>query len=306
MRKISDLRVVATSLAVSVSDVVLNLVIAIITGSTVMLSQALQGMSDLITGFVLFIGVRRSRRKASQRYQFGYGREVFFWVLIAGIVMFLGTGSASVYFGVNQVINPTSIEHVPIAFAMLIFGFITNAYAFSLSFKRLQELHHHFNIWHQLFRSSVVETKATFLIDFLGTLATLLGFTALTVFLATGNPQFDGIGSIVIGISMMTGAVLLIRDVRDLIVGKAVEPEIAQRIIGAAQSVTGVSSVLDLRTMYLGSAKILVILEVHIHNNFTTDEIEKIVDNVKEVVSENVPEVHHIQVEIETPDHELN
>ena len=105
---------------------------------------------------------------------------------------------------------------------------------------------------------------------------------------------------------MMTGAVLLIRDVRDLIVGKAVEPEIAQRIIGAAQSVTGVSSVLDLRTMYLGSAKILVILEVHIHNNFTTDEIEKIVDNVKEVVSENVPEVHHIQVEIETPDHELN
>ena len=127
MRKISDLRVVATSLAVSVSDVVLNLVIAIITGSTVMLSQALQGMSDLITGFVLFIGVRRSRRKASQRYQFGYGREVFFWVLIAGIVMFLGTGSASVYFGVNQVINPTSIEHVPIAFAMLIFGFITNA-----------------------------------------------------------------------------------------------------------------------------------------------------------------------------------
>lgn len=305
MSKISDLRVVATSFLVSVSDVILNFVVAFFTGSTVMLSQGLQGLSDLITGGILFVGVKRSKRKADQLYHFGYGREVFFWVLMAGILMFLGTGGLSVYFGWQQFTNPNPVENIWLAFAMLTFGLCTNGYAFSLSLRRLHKLRPGVNWWHQLLSSSVVETKATFLIDLLGASAALLGLVALATYVITGNPSFDGLGSLAIGVSMMLVASLLIRDVRDLIIGKAVEPEVIERIIGAAQSVHSVKSVLDIRTMYLGSEKILVILEVHVLDGLETDEIEMIVDNVKEVVQENVPEAHHIQVEVETPDHEL-
>ncbi len=224
---------------------------------------------------------------------------------MAGILMFLGAGGMSVYFGLQQIIDPTPIANIWLALAMLTFGFCTNAYAFSLSLRRLRRLHPGVGWLQQLLRSSIVETKATFLIDFLGTTATVLGLIALSLYLLTGNAVFDGVGSVVIGLSMMFLAALLIRDARDLIVGRAIEPQITQRIIGAAQSVHGVQSILDLRTMYLGSAKILVILEVHMHDGLDTDQLEKIIDNVKEVVKENVPEVHHIQVEIETPEHEL-
>lgn len=271
-----------------------------------MLTQGLQGLSDLVTGGILFVGVKRSRRKADEQYHFGYGREVFFWVLMAGIIMFLGTGSMSVYFGWQQFTDPTPLTNIWLALGMLIFGFCTNGYAFSLSVRRLRRLHHNYSWWHQLLRSSVVETKAAFLTDFLGTTAALFGFVAIGLYVLTGNPMFDGLGSMIIGLSMMCIAFLLVRDVRDLIVGRAVEPEITERIIGATQSVKGVTSVLDLRTMYLGSAKILVILEVHMHDRLNTDQIEMITDNVKAVVQENVPEVHHIQVEVETPDHELH
>lgn len=82
----------------------LNAVVAALTGSTVMLSQALQGLSDLIAGIILYVGVRRSKRQHDERFQLGYGREIFFWVLIAGIVMFAGTGAASVYFGYRQIV----------------------------------------------------------------------------------------------------------------------------------------------------------------------------------------------------------
>lgn len=303
-RKISDLRVVATSFLVSIADVVLNFAVALLTGSTVMLAQGLQGLSDLITGSILFIGVKRSGKRADQRYNFGYGREVFFWVLLAGILMFLGTGGLSVYFGWQQLLDPTPVANVWLALVMLTIGFSSNAYAFSLSVRRLHRLHPGANWWHELVHSSIVETKATFLIDFLGTTAAFFGFVALATYAATGNPVFDGLGSIIIGLSMMSVALLLILDVRDLIVGRAVEGETTQRIIGAAQSVAGVSDVLDIRTMYLGSAKILVLLEVHMHDDLRTDQIEKIIDCVKTVVQENVPEVHHIQVEVETPDGE--
>lgn len=305
MSKISDIRVVGTSVLVSVSDVGLNALVAFLTGSTVMLSQALQGMSDLITGVILFFGVRSSKRKPDQRYQFGYGREVFFWVLIAGIMMFLGTGGLSLFFGIQQFLNPDPVENLPVAFIMLVFGFSTNAYAFSLSVRRLYEASAGGRKWwREILRSSIVETKATLLIDFLGTLASVLGLTALGVYVLTGNASFDGIGSIAIGLSMMLGASVLIRDVRDLIVGRSVEPQVAEDIMIAARSIPGVEEVLDLRTMYLGSAKLLVILEVHMQDNLHTGQIEKIVDKVKATIKEEVPLVHHIQVEVETPEDE--
>jgi cation diffusion facilitator family transporter len=303
-KKISDLRVVTTSALVSVSDVVLNITIAIITGSTVMLSQALQGLSDLVTGSILFFGVKRSRRGADVRFQFGYGREVFFWVLVAGIIMFVGTGGASLYLGYRQFTNPSQIENIWIALTMLVVGFSTNFYSFRLSFNRLKQRSGRDGMVKHFINSSIVETKATFIIDFLGTTAAVFGFVALTLFVTTGNAQFDGLGSMVIGLSMMIGAILLMRDVRDLIVGKAVDGETSREIIKAAMSVDGVNSVLDLRTMYLGSERLLVILEVHIEDHRNTDEIEKITDEIKQIVSSLVPIVEHIQVEIETPDDE--
>lgn len=219
--------------------------------------------------------------------------------------MFIGTGGLSFYFGWQQFTNPQPIENIGLAFAMLTIGITANAYALSLSVHRLKYLYKGFSWWHQLRHSSAAETKATFLIDVLGTSSAIFGFLALVVFVLTNNPQFDGLGSMVIGLSMMGMSMLLLRDVRDFIVGRAVEPHIAERIIGAAQSVKGVQDILDLRTMYLGSSSILVILEVHLHDGLETNEIEAITDNVKEVVQENIPEVHHIQVEIETPDNEL-
>lgn len=304
MSKVSDVRVVLTSFVVSIFDVALNLLVALVTGSTVMLSQALQGLSDLITGGILFMGVKRSKRQSDNKFQFGYGREIFFWVLIAGIVMFGGTGLASVLLGYNQIVKPEEIENIWLAIAMLVVGFSTNFYAFRLSLVRLKQHSRSGSLWRHLISSSIVETKATFIIDFLGTLAAVIGFVSLVISLITGNEQFDGLGSIAIGLAMMVGAILLMKDVRDLIVGKSVDKDTSRRIIRAATSIDGVNKVLDLRTMYLGSEKPLVILEVHIQDDLDTDTIEKITDIIKTKVQRLVPIAQHIQIEIETPDNE--
>lgn len=307
MAKLSDVRVVATSALVSVSDVVLNLVVAIFTGSTVMLSQALQGLSDLVTSGMLYVGVRRSRRKADERFQFGYGRELFFWVLLASIIMFVGTGGMSLYFGWQQVVGPSSVDRVWLALGMLVFGLSTNFYAFRLSFLRMKaEGRKRGRTWWQHFRhSSIVETKATFTIDFLGTTAAVFGLVALLLYVMTGDARFDGLGSMVIGLSMMGAAFFLMLDIRDLIVGKSVDEKTLATITRAALSIDGVQSVLDLRTMYLGSSKLFVVIEVHLQDHFTTDEIERIVDEIKHKISRRVGIVKHVQVEIETPDEEL-
>lgn len=307
MANLSDIRVVATSALVSVSDVVLNLTVALLTGSVVMLSQALQGLSDLVTGGMLYVGVKRSAREADERFQFGYGRELFFWVLIASIIMFVGTGGMSLYFGWQQITGPSSVDHVWLALGMLFVGFCSNFYAFRLSFQRMkQEGRKRGRNWRQQFiHSSIIETKATFTIDFLGTSAALLGLAALLLYVATGDARFDGIGSIVIGLGMMAAAFFLILDIRGLIIGKSVDERTLATITRAALSVEHVRSVLDLRTMYLGSSKLFVVIEVHLHDKLTTDQIEHIIDEIKQRVTRRVPIVKHVQVELETPDEEI-
>lgn len=303
VNKLTDARVVATSALVSVSDVVLNLVVAFFTGSTVMFSQALQGTSDLVTGTLLFIGVKRSQRKADKRFPFGYGREIFFWVLVASMVMFTGTGATSLILGYRQAIDPDPIEHLWLALGMLTFGALSNGYALSLSIKRMhqQGVARGERWWRHLLHSSLIETKATFTIDVLGTAAALVGLLALGVYSATGFTALDGIGSIVIGLAMMGSAVLLMRDLRDLIVGRGVDAPTRAALRTSALEVPGVSAVLDLLTMYVGSSKLFVVMELHLRDGLTTDEIEQITDDVKDHVRRTNPLVHHIQIEVETP-----
>ncbi|WP_120005010.1 cation diffusion facilitator family transporter [Nesterenkonia muleiensis] len=305
-KRLSDTRVVLTSTVVSVFDVSFNALVAIVTGSTVMLSQALQGLSDMMTGIVLFVGVKRSKRRPDPQFQFGYGREVFFWAMIAGIIMFGGTGLASVYFGYQQFTRPEPVDNVWLAFLVLAFGFCTNAYALSLSFRRLRQGGGTEGWLRRLRRSSLIETKATFLLDSIGTTATGIGIIALLLFALTGDSRLDGAGGLAIGMTMMFAAILLILDVRGLIVGRGAGQTTSKRIIDVAESVTNVRSVLDLRTMYLGSDKLLVILEVHLEDGLDTDTIEELIDTIKRTVTIAVPSVHRIQVEVETPDEELS
>ncbi len=300
--RLSDKKVVTTSLLVSLSDITLNLIVAVMTGSVVMLTQSLQGLSDGLTAVILLVGVNKSARAGDKSHPFGYGREIFFWVLIAGIFMFLGTGILSIVLGYRQLIAPTGIDNVWLAFVMLTFGLVTNFYSFSRSIKRMNQTLGTEHWWKRFMHSGMVETKATFLVDALGTTTAILGLIALSAYVFTGNLRFDGIGGMVVGAAMMTGSLFLIRDVKGLIVGRAVSDSVASDITNSALGVKGVNAVLDLRTMYVGSSKLLVILEVHLNDRLTTDEIEVITDTVKAAVHQDVPNVHRVQVEIETPD----
>lgn len=50
----------------------------------------------------------------------------------------------------------------------------------------------------------------------------------------------------------------------------------------------------------LDSERLLVNIDVHLKQNLTTREIEGLMDKIKQDIRKEVPEVKHIQVELET------
>ncbi len=298
---VSAKRAVVTSFLVSVGDIFINVVAAILTGSAVVLAQALQGFADLTSAGFLLIGVKSAERKPTEKHPLGFGRELFFWVLLAGVFMFTVTGGLAIFIGIGRILSPTDIDNIPVALGVVIFGLVTNFYSFMVSAKRIRGSMSASFWWRKLRKSSMIETKTTLLVDFLGSLAALLAFVSMIIYIITDNSFFDGLGSILIGLLTMAGALLLIMDLRGLIIGRTPPDTLIKEIRQSILKNRNLNDVLDLDVITIGSGKQLVIAEVHFKDNLDTDKIEMETDKIKDQVMKDVDSVARIQVEAETP-----
>ncbi len=299
-QRISSKKVILTSFLVDLSDLLLNFFIALISGSVVMLTQVFEAVSDLISSGFLLIGFYRSQQKEDRTHPFGYGREIYFWSLLAALIMFGLTSTLSFYFGWQRFIHPEEVKDINIAITVLLITFITNGYAFLLSFFRLLKRRPVGKILRIFFRSSLVETKTTFILDLMGTLASLLGGLSLLIYVLTGDRRFDGLGAMIIGTVLAIFSFFLVLGIRDLLIGKSASEETELKIKKATMEIDEVEDILDLKTLHIGSEKLLVNLFVHMNAHLNAKQIETLTDKIKDKIQTEVPSAKYIQVELDT------
>lgn len=295
-------KVVFISFIIDVLDIALNLVIAIFSGSIVMLTQVLDGISDVISSGLLLIGIKRSVQKPNRAHPFGYGREMYFWALLAALVMFAVTATLSFFLGYQRFVNPQPLKGTLAALLVLLVTILTNGYAFYLSYTRLLQGRSVKKVISAFYGSSLIETKTTFILDLMGTLSSVFGIVSLGIYFITGNDRWDGIGAMTIGVILAVLAFILLVGIWDLLVGKSASPYMHTKIKNAALNIPEVKDVLGIKTLYMGPNKLLVHLDVHMKSSLTTRELEKLMDKIKANIRYEVPEVKNIQVELETPD----
>src|SRR5918999_426893 len=301
-KKISERRVLVTTFFVDLLDVALNLSVAILTGSVVMLSEFFQGLADLTAAAFLLVGYKRSRKKADERHPFGYGKEIYFWTLISAVVMMTFTATASFYVGLIRFLNPQEITHIGYGYGTLLITLVTNGYALSLSSRRLLKNKPLKQLPWVFLKSNVVTTKNALVLDLMGTTAASCGLVSLLLYQLVGEKRFDGVGAMVIGVTHAILAFVLIIGIKGLLVGERAAPEIEEKITKAALGVPQVKEVLHLRTMQIGSDKLLVNIDVNVQDRLTTDELEALIDKIKTRIQEKVSSIRYVQVELETPE----
>ena len=303
--KISILRVALTSFVVDISDVGLNLLVAMLTGSVVVVTQVIAGLADMTASGLTVVGVVRSKKPADKKHPFGYGREVYFWALLAGLFMFMISAVASFWFSWNRFVNPHIVNNLWMAAVVTLVGVVTNGYALTLAVRRLLKHREFSKLAYVFLNSSLIETKTALVMDLTGTLSSALGLVALWLYSFTGEPRYDALGGMAIASLMAILAFALLLNVRELIIGRSTSGENEERIMKAVLEVAGVIKIVDLRTLIIGSEKLMAHVEVHVEDGLTTDEIERLIDKIQKHVSEKVESVKLVQVEIETPDEEI-
>lgn len=301
VKKPSVERVVFISFLVDISDLLINVFIAILSGSVVMFAQALQGGSDLASSTLLLIGVHRSKRVTDKTYPFGNGRELYFWNMMAAMVMLGVTATLSIVFGYRRFLHPEPIDSIEISLAVLILALFTNSYSFYLSAVRLLKGHKINSYFRILKNSPFIETKTVFIQDLMGAIASAIGIIALTFYIVTDDMRFDGLGAVVIGVALAFLSIFLLDGIRQMIVGRSASEQIEKKIRHATLSLAEVEEIVDLKTMYVGAGKLLVNIEVQLVDKLTTTQIENLIDTIESNIRKDVPSAAHIQVELESP-----
>lgn len=296
MKRISSDKAVWTSFLVDFGDIILNVVVMVVTGSVVMLAEAFEGLSDLVASGLLLIGLGIARQRPNKKHPFGYGKALFFWTLISAIVILVFGASLSIFFGVQRFLHPEEVEKIVWAFAALSISIITNGYALSLSSRRLLGKEKFTKLFRIFLATTHVETKNTFILDFTGTFSAIMGLISLSLYQLVGIQYFDALGAILIGILAAASSLLLIWGVKDYLIGKTASEDIEQSIKQAALKIDEVDSIISLDTMYLGSEKLLVHLDIHLRKSVNNDSGE-IVEKIKQSVQKTVPIVYSIQIE---------
>jgi cation diffusion facilitator family transporter len=301
MKAVTTKKVLLTSFFVDALDVVINIAIAAITGSAVMLAEALQGLADLTSVGMLLIGFRSSKKRSNTQHPFGYGKEQYFWALIAVFVIIGVTSTLSFYSGLQRWLNPDKVEYIAVAYIALITSVFSNGYAFMISLAKLQGNKSLRKLPREFMESSDVAIRTTLALDGAGTLAAIFGLAALLTYGLTDNSQFDGLGAMAIGVLLLFLALVLLSTTKSLVTGKSASSKVKKQITKATMQIPQVNSVLGLRTMIMGPENLLINVKVHLKDDLSTDEVEKVIDEIKESIRKIIEGRSHISVEPETP-----
>ena len=295
-------KVVTVSFLVDVSDVLINLFVAIVSGSVVMFSQALQGGADLLASGLLIFGVKKSKKAPDRKHPFGYGREIYFWTFLSALATFVITAGASFYLGLNRFSNPQPLQNVNLAILVLMISIFTNGYAMSLGFRRLLGKKVYKNILQIFIHSAFIATKTAFILDLMGTLASILGLVSILLYKTSGNQKLDGLGAMLIGVTLAVLAVYILKSAKDLLVGQSASPEVEDKIKSTVEALVEVKKVLGLRTLQIDTGTLLVDIEVNLQDDLTTDSIEILIDRIQADIRKQVPEAKEVKIELETPE----
>ena len=269
----------------------------LITRSSSMLAESIHSVADTANQGLLWMGGVRSRREADEMFQFGYGRERYFWSFIVSLVLFTLGAVFATYEGINKLLHPHEIESAWVAIGILLLGIVLEGWSFRTAVEESKPLKGD-RSWWQFVRTSRVPELPVVLMEDLGALTGLvLALGAITLSVTTGNPRWDGVGTVLIGALLAVIAVILAIEMKGLLIGEGAGPEEFAKIRSAIDETPHVDHVIHLRTQYLGPDALLVAAKLAFDQSLDVAGLADVVDDVERRIREKVPHASPIYVE---------
>jgi cation diffusion facilitator family transporter len=227
-------------------------VAAYITGSGAMLAEAVHSVADAGNQLLLILGLRQTRRDPTTEHPLGFGKSIYFWSFLVAVILFTVGGMFSIYEGIHKLQHPEPISYVNIAVGVLVFAIIAEGISLWGCMVEVNKERHGRSIA-QWFRQS--RTSALIVVfgeDVAALLGLIFALVAIVASAITGNPFWDALGTISIGVLLIVIAIFIAIEVKDLLIGQSVDPHKLKELEEFLSQRHEIAEVYNLLTMQFG------------------------------------------------------
>jgi len=279
---------------------VLKFIAAAVTGSTAMLAEGFHSVADSGNQLFLLRGAAASRFQASVRFPFGRGKEAYFWAFMVAVFLFVGGGVVAFMEGLDRIRHPHLAE-VDLTFNLIVLGvagFFEIFVAFRPALREFNRARGSRGVWRTIRESKDPTLIVVLFEDSVAVLGLTVAAGGLLLAEATGDPVWDGVASLVIGVLLAVTAWILAVETKGLLVGESASRSVRASIRTAALSVPEVESVERLLTMHLGPDDLLVNMDLTVEEGLTAADVERITQAVEGEIARLVPGVTKVFIEV--------
>ena len=290
-------KAIVTAMAANAGIAVAKFVAYLVTGSASMLAESIHSVADTSNQGLLLLGGKRAQKVADDKHQFGYGRERYFWAFVVAMVLFALGGLFSIYEGIEKIRHPHELESLGWAVGVLIFAIGAEGFALRTAVKESLKVKGD-RSWTDFIRRSRSPELPVVLLEDMGAITGLI-FALVGVGLAsiTGDPIWDGIGTLAIGILLVIISIVLTIEMKSLLIGEAATREHIATMNRVTENAPEVTRVIDLKTQHIGPEELLIAGKIEFTRGLTNSQIADAIDGVESALRDAIPLTLQIYLE---------
>jgi len=225
---------------------------ALLTGSGAMLAEAIHSVADAGNQLLLILGLRQTKREPTEDHPLGFGKSIYFWSFLVAVILFSVGGMFSVYEGMHKLQHPEPLSFPWVAIGVLVFAIVAESISLWGCMREVNKERYGRSIF-QWFRHS---RSSALIVVFGEDVAALLGLVfallAIAATFITGNPLWDALGTISIGVLLIVVAVFVAVEVKDLLIGQSVDPATLEDMRAFLESRPEIRELFNMLTMQFG------------------------------------------------------
>jgi cation diffusion facilitator family transporter len=268
-------------------------VAAVLTGSASIVAEAAHSWADTGNEVFLLVAERRAARPADEGHPLGHGREAYVWSMFAAFGLFTVGAVVSIAHGIQQLTATEGESDYLVGYIVLAVAFVFEGISFFQALRQTRGAASvvDLNPLRYITRTSNPTLRAVFLEDFAALVGLLIAGAGIALHQVTGNPLYDAIGSILVGVLLGLVAVFLIERNRDFLTGQVVSQPTRDRALARLLSTPEIESVTFLHLEFVGPDRIFLVAAV----DLAGDEPEHEVAVRMQAVEDQLEDRHFIE-----------
>jgi len=290
---VDSTRAIFFALGGNLAIAVAKYVAAAITGSGAMLAEALHSSADCANQLLLLLGLKRSRRAPTLEYPLGFGKEIYYWSFVVAIMLFSLGGLFSIYEGWHKLSEEEDLQQPLIAIAVLVFSIGAESFSLRGALAEVNKVRHGRSLWEWFQGTRNAELVVIVGEDIAALVGLVLALVAVAAAWATGNPTYDAMGSIAIGVLLVVVAAAVARETKAMLIGQGVEASVRAEMLQFLGAEPQIEAVLEMLTLHMGG-DVMVAVKAKMRPQGNLDAFIDEINRIESAFKERFPQVQWI------------